>query len=166
MLSCVLKVGHAHAGAGKMRVNDHHDWEDVRSVVVMTDGKYCTAEPFVEGEYDLRIQKIGNHYRAYRRRSISGTWKTNTGCSIVEEIPLTPEYKLWADEASKMFGGLDICTVDAIRDAKSGKEYILEVNGTSSGLLPDHSEEDNMHIRDIVLRKMNQVLCPVVEERG
>ena len=54
----VLKVGHAHAGMGKMRVADHHDWEDVRSVVAMTDGKYCTAEPFLTGDYDLRIQKI------------------------------------------------------------------------------------------------------------
>jgi hypothetical protein len=54
----VLKVGHAHAGFGKMVVPNHRDWEDVRSVVAMTDGKYCTAEPFMEGEYDLRIQRI------------------------------------------------------------------------------------------------------------
>jgi hypothetical protein len=29
----------------------------------------------------------------------------------MEEIELTPEYKFWADEASKIFGGLDILAV-------------------------------------------------------
>jgi len=56
----VLKIGHAHAGAGKMKVADHHDFEDVRSVVAMTDGKYCTVEPFVEGDFDVRIQRLAN----------------------------------------------------------------------------------------------------------
>jgi hypothetical protein len=39
----VVKVGHAHAGYGKMRVPDHHEFEDFRSVMAMTDGKYCTG---------------------------------------------------------------------------------------------------------------------------
>ena len=29
----------------------------------------------------------------------------------METTELTPEYKLWADEAAKMFGGLDIFAV-------------------------------------------------------
>ena len=74
----VLKVGHAHAGQGKMRVPNHKDWEDARSVVAMTDGKHCTAEPFIDGDFDLRIQKIGDHFRLFRRVDISGNWKTNT----------------------------------------------------------------------------------------
>ena len=152
----VLKVGHAHAGYGKMRVANHKDFEDVRSVVALTN-MYCTAEPFMEGKYDLRIQKIGNHLRAYKRISISGTWKTNTGSSHVEEIEVTEKYRLWAEEASKMFDGLDICTVDAIH-TEDGKEYILEVNGTSSGLLPDCSAEDNGFICDLVLQKMTAQL--------
>lgn len=154
----VVKVGHAHAGAGKMRVATHHDFEDVRSVVVMTDGKYCTVEPFIEGEFDVRIQKIGEHYRVYRRTSMSGNWKTNTGCYIIEEMELSETYKLWADEASKLFGGLDVLTVDVIRDSETGNEYILEVNGTSSGLSQDHAAEDNGYIRDIVLERMNREL--------
>ena len=125
----------------------------------MTEGKYCTAEPYVPGAFDVRIQKIGHdHYRAYRRMTVSGNWKTQTGCAMIEEVELTAQYKTWIDEASRMLGGLDICTVDVIHDEKTDKEYILEVNGTSSGLLPDHADEDNGFIRDVVLEKMNRVL--------
>jgi glutathione synthase/RimK-type ligase-like ATP-grasp enzyme len=156
---CVVKLGHAHAGMGKMRVQDHHDFEDFRSIVVMSDGKYCTAEPFLDGEYDLRLQRIGpNHHRAYRRQSVSGNWKTNTGTSIIEEVQVTEEYRRWLDAAATMFGGLDICTVDAIHDRQTGKEFIIEVNGTSSGLAPDNAVEDSGFIRDLVLEKMNVVL--------
>ena len=93
---------------------------------------------------------------------MSGNWKTNTGCSIVEELPLTAEnqrYKRWADEASQLFGGLDICTVDVLVEAESGKEWILEVNGTSSGLSPEQAVEDNEIIRELTLERMNTELC-------
>mmetsp|Transcript_7749 Transcript_7749/g.8557 ORF Transcript_7749/g.8557 Transcript_7749/m.8557 type:complete len:359 (+) Transcript_7749:62-1138(+) len=154
----VLKVGHAHAGMGKMKVLNHHDWEDVRSVVAMTEGKYCTAEPYIDGEFDIRIQKIGtNNYRAFKRTDVSGNWKTNTGCSIINEIEVTDKYKFYIDEASNMFNGLSICTVDIIVERNTGKEYILEVNGTSSGLMPDKAKEDNKLIRDLVLEKMNDI---------
>ena len=63
---------------------------------------YCCAEPFVEGSHDLRIQKIGSHYRAFKRTSMSGDWKTNTGTSTVEDVELLPRYKCWVDEASAM----------------------------------------------------------------
>jgi len=77
---------------------------------------------------------------------------------MIEEVEMTAQYKSWADEACQMFGGLDICTVDVIHDEKTDKEYILEVNGTSSGLLPDHADEDNGFIRDVVLAKINRVV--------
>jgi len=161
----VVKIGSAHAGMGKMMINDHHQMEDFRTCLAMTKGSgdstsaYCCAEEFVEGDYDLRIQKIGEHYRCFKRISVSGAWKTNTGSSRLEHIELTPKYKRWADEAAQMFGGLDILTVDAIHESSTGREYILEVNGTSSGLAPDTSEEDNIHIRDLVIEKMNASFC-------
>ena len=66
----------------------------------------------------------------------------------------------WATEASSLFGGLDILTVDAIVEEGSGAEHIIEVNGTSSGLHPDYADEDNCHLRELVLERMNAALCP------
>ena len=181
----------------------------------MTDGKHCTAEPFIEGDFDLRIQKIGDHFRLFRRVDISGNWKTNTGCAAVEELPMEPRYRAWAEAAGTLFGGLDICTVrhnttphcsrrqlrvlaaqlsalasgvltrecvgvvqvDVIHERETGKEYILEVNGTSSGLckiqspwageeegaeVVDVAAEDNGHIRELTLARMEAALCAVV----
>jgi len=155
----VVKVGSAHAGAGKMKIVDHRQMSDFRSVLEMMHDQHCTVEPFIQGEADLRIQKIGNHYRAFRRQSVSGEWKTNTGCSVNEEVEVQERWRRWIDAAAEMFGGLDILTVDAIIEEGTGKEYILEVNGTSSGLHPDRAAEDNGHIRDLCLERMNAMLC-------
>lgn len=155
----VVKVGSAHAGAGKMKIVDHHQMEDFRSVLEMMHEQHCTVEPFIQGQADLRIQKIGNHYRAFRRQSVSGNWKTNTGTSVSEEEEVQERWRRWIDAAAEMFGGLDILTVDAIVEEGTGKEFILEVNGTSSGLHPDRAAEDNLHIRDLCLERMNSALC-------
>eukprot|EP00746_Dinoflagellata_sp_MGD_P168430 gnl/MRDRNA2_/MRDRNA2_99893_c0_seq1.p1 gnl/MRDRNA2_/MRDRNA2_99893_c0~~gnl/MRDRNA2_/MRDRNA2_99893_c0_seq1.p1 ORF type:complete len:353 (-),score=59.19 gnl/MRDRNA2_/MRDRNA2_99893_c0_seq1:261-1319(-) len=155
----VVKVGSAHAGAGKMLIKDHHQMSDFRSVLQMMPGEHCLVEPFIRGESDLRIQKIGTHYRAFRRVGISGEWKTNTGTSMMENIEVEERYRRWADEASAMFGGLEILAVDAIVEEGTGKEYIVEVNDTAIGLHPDFAAEDNLHIKDLVLEQMNNKLC-------
>jgi glutathione synthase/RimK-type ligase-like ATP-grasp enzyme len=97
----------------------------------------------MKGEYDLRIQKIGNHYRAYRRIG-GGGWKTNQGSAILEDVPMTEQYKLWVDECAKLFGGMEILAVDAIHNADDGKDYILEVNDSSIGLGPQHEDEGTL----------------------
>lgn len=150
----VVKVGSAHAGQGKMVVQDHHQMEDFRTVLAMTEGKSLVAEPFIEGAFDLRIQKVGRHVRAFKRTSVSGTWKTNTGSAHIEELEVTDKYRFWVERASELFGGLDICTVDAIHETQTGRELILEVNGTSSGFAPDRYDEDNVHIRELVMEKL------------
>ena len=33
---------------GKMVIKDHKEMEDFRSVLAMTEGKYCTGEPFIQ----------------------------------------------------------------------------------------------------------------------
>ncbi|MFX0095498.1 MAG: hypothetical protein ACFFBD_27425, partial [Candidatus Hodarchaeota archaeon] len=121
------------------------------STIVALHSDYVTTEPFIENDYDLRIQKIGTHYRAFKRTSFA--WKKNVGGAIVEDIPITENYKLWADECSRFFGGLDILAVDAIHSVDE-KEYILELNDTAIGLLPAYEKEDMKNIGDLVLQKM------------
>jgi len=86
-----------------MRVADHNNFEDFRSDLAMTE-HHCTAEPFLKlnarhddqnatitelglllvlgefflpPEFDLRIQRIGEKVRVFRRFSMAGNWKTN-----------------------------------------------------------------------------------------
>jgi len=150
----VIKVGHVHSGYGKMMLSSQENFQDLASVLSLHND-YCTAEKFIKGEYDLRIQKIGNNYRAYKRIGCSG-WKTNVGSSFLEDIPMTEQYKLWADECSKLFGGMDILAVDAIHNSEDGKDYILELNDSSIGLGPQHEEEDMLIIRDLTIEKMSE----------
>ena len=193
----VAKIGFAHAGAGKMLVNDHVMMEDFQSVLKMTSGSYCTVEPFIDGKdkFDLRIQKIGKDIRVFVKISVSGNWKSNVGTTLMGELLLPKNFQSnvirddesischygesiesgflevmpqvsvkrffgyckWIENASKMFDGLDICTLDAVccRDKNDQwNEVILELNDTSSGLAPFCEDEDNRKIRDLVLTKM------------
>ena len=133
--------------------------------------QYCTIERFVEAYCDLHIYKIGARYRAImsvenikcpttnieqlfiRRKSLTGNWKTNIGEVDIEEVPVQDKYKKWIDEVSSLFGGLELCSLEAIVDA-SGKEYIIEVNDCAMGLLGDGQDEDRRLIAEIVINSM------------
>jgi hypothetical protein len=148
----VCKVGTSHAGYGKMRFK-RSNFSDFSTLLAMYND-YVTVEPFVPNVGDIRIQKIGQHIRAYKRTVVKG-WKGNVGESRVEDIAVTDTYKIWAEECSHIFGGLDILSIDAVIDEK-GNHTILEVNDTATGLNPVHAEEDSGHIRDLVIQRMEE----------
>lgn len=89
-----------------------------------------------------------------RRKSLTGNWKTNVGQSILEEVPIQERHKNWIDAVAKMFGGLSICSLEALV-AKDGRELIIEVNDCAMGLLGESQEEDRKRIAEVVLEEMS-----------
>jgi len=149
----VVKIGSVEAGYGKMKINSTEQLDDFRSCLSM-HSDYVTAEKYVEKrEYDIRVQKIGDHLRAYKR--VGNNWKTNVGPSVLDEIEVTEQFKRWADNAGKLFGGLDILSVDAIH-CSDGRDYILEINDTATGLAPNNEKTDMEFIADLVMQKLDQ----------
>ena len=97
----VAKVGTVHAGLGKMKIANQQELHDFRSVLAM-QGNYATGEPFIDWDYDFRLQKIGPHCRGFRRTS--DVWKGASMASRDNDEPLTELQKLWLDEVSAALG--------------------------------------------------------------
>uniref|UniRef100_A0A3B3UZU4 Synapsin ATP-binding domain-containing protein n=1 Tax=Poecilia latipinna TaxID=48699 RepID=A0A3B3UZU4_9TELE len=128
----------------QIKVENQQDFQDITSVVALA-GTYATTEPYVQSKYDIRIQKIGNNYKAYMRTSISGNWKANTGSAMLEQIAMT----------------------DRSAAPKAGRHPALylplgEVMDSSMPLIGEHVEEDKQLITELVINKMAQVLLGVV----
>nr|CAH8856993.1 unnamed protein product [Trichobilharzia regenti] len=152
----IVKVGHGHRGEGKVKADTPFIYQDL--VGLMISGQtYATTEPFVDANCDLHVQKIGTNYKAFMRKAISGNWKSNTGSALLEKVPMNDKFKLWIDEVSRLFGGLDICSIDALQ-SKSGEYYIYEANGSDMTLYGDGQEIDRMEIAELVVQRMQSLV--------
>ncbi|KAK0166744.1 hypothetical protein PV327_004233 [Microctonus hyperodae] len=151
----VIKLGHAHSGIGKARAENNQEFLDLASLAALTTS-YCTAEPYIDTKYDVHVQKIGNNYKAFMRKSISGNWKSNTGSAMLEQLSVTERHRSWVDQVALLFGGLDICAIELLV-GKDGREYIIEVNDSALSLMGDSQEEDRRQIADLVTAKMQSL---------
>jgi len=152
-MPCVIKVGHAHRGMGKIQVKDQQEFRDVSTIIALHQD-YCTAEEFISSDYGIRVQKIGTHYRVYKKIWTGSSWKSQFGGSGLVEIPVEDKHKLWADECAKVFGGMELLSVDALH-GKDGKDYILELNGTASGFQTKDWVEDTQYLIELVLDRLD-----------
>ena len=148
----VAKVGTVHAGFGKMKLENQDNFDDLQSIISLQD-KYVTTEPYIKWDYDFRIQKIGDHYRAFQR--VSACWKGKGMHQEDKDVPLSDDYKRYIELASEALG-MDICALDGVHDPVTGKNYIIELNDSGIGLVERHKDEDLGYIKELVINKMKK----------
>jgi hypothetical protein len=51
---------------GKIKIDDYNGFRDVSTILALNKD-YCTAEPYIEIDYGMRIEKIGDDYRAHKK---------------------------------------------------------------------------------------------------
>lgn len=153
----MIKLGHFHAGLGKLRVDSLVHFQELLSVLACI-GNYLTVEPYIDAKCDIHIQKIGNNYKAFMRKSISGGWKSNIGSAVLEQIAVSDKHKQWAEEVANLFGGLDLVTIEIV-ETKDNQQFIYEVTGSvGMTLMGEQQEEDRRLIAELITIKMQQAL--------
>ena len=151
----VLKVSYPHAGYGKIRVREQHDWQDLTSIVALHKD-YAVTEPLIETQYELRIAYIAPDYYRVHKRS-SAQWKVNfRNPNVREDVEMKPRWRKWVDLIVEAFPDMETFAIDALVD-KDGREYILEVNGSSQGFGPEHMAEDLQHMRDLAVSRLREL---------
>ena len=60
-------------------------------------------------------------------------------------------HRTWIDLVAEMFGGLDLCSLEALV-ARDGTEVIIEVNDCAMGLLGESQEEDRRNIAEVIVK--------------
>ena len=153
----VVKVGSSSQGVGKSKVVNQSQWTDTLSLLSMVP-QYFTSENFVDWVYDVRVQKIGSHYRAIKRSRTGdrSAWKANEPVGITEDdVPVKDTWRRWIDAAAEELE-MDICGLDIIGDDKEN-EYVLEINSSSIGFPQRHREEDVGHICELVISRLESL---------
>ncbi|KPJ11423.1 Synapsin [Papilio machaon] len=78
---------------------------------------------------------------------------------MLEAIGMNDRYKMWIDEVSEIFGGLEVCALELVV-GKDGREHIIELNDSATSFMGDTQEEDRRHLAELVLQRMQAVCRP------
>ena len=86
-----------------------------------------------------RWRETGKRTRA-RRCSSRSRWTIGKRRRRDRTVPTRfhRRYRLWIDEVSQLFGGLDICAIEIVQ-SKDGKEFIVQVRSIDRFLFPFES---------------------------
>jgi hypothetical protein len=71
---------------------------------------------------------------------------------------VSDKHKSWIDGVSEMFGGLEICSFEAVVNRADGKEYVIEVNDCATSLMGESQEDDRKNIADVVIKAMEVII--------
>ena len=93
----------------------------------------------------------------YWRRS---RWRRDTKSGLIRSVTTaftlliqSTAIKLVPTKVSEMFGGLDICSLEAVV-GKDDTEHIIEVNDCAMNLMGDTALEDRNMIAELVIKQM------------
>ncbi|XP_040473714.1 synapsin-1-like [Falco naumanni] len=144
----------APAGVGKVRVGTP---EVLGAVVGAMGGARAGAlvQGVLGGSQRLRVQRIGEEYRALRWPLVAGD-PMGEGAQM-ELVTLSPRHRGWVDACARLFGGVDICGVEVLQ-APDGREHILQVLGSWMPLVGPGAAEDRGRIVELVLARMRAEL--------
>ena len=73
-LSLLSLSGAAHAGQGKILMNDMQTFRDMQTVMTLYDD-YATVEPFIKYAYGIRVQKVGPSVTVLKKHFTGSGWK-------------------------------------------------------------------------------------------
>lgn len=149
----MAKVGSCHAGTGKMRFMGASGFDDFHGLVSMAS-EYVTLEPFLDRDYEYRLQRMGDKVRCYSRASLSHDWKANQGEGEVSDMVVTERHEAIVRAVDSLFPHMDIWGVDLLV-TRAGDEYALEINDSAIGFNENHIKED----MGAIVQRTLQRLC-------
>ncbi|XP_071657305.1 synapsin-1 isoform X3 [Patagioenas fasciata] len=146
----------APSGAGQARVGSPEALGLVAAAMGGNRaGALVTMTP--NGTQRVRVTRIGGTDRALSWSLAAGD-PTGAGPQL-QPMAVSARHRCWLDACARLFGGLDICGVEALR-GPDGREHILEVLGSWVPLEGPGAAQDRARIVELVLGRMRAELPP------